>query len=75
MPPVPVRRSRWAFWRVPVTQVVDDELAFHLEMRAQRLVALGWAPDVARREALRSRPRVVPVSSSSPLDVLSRPTV
>jgi len=30
---------------------VDDELAFHLDMRTQRNVALGMSPDDARREA------------------------
>lgn len=32
---------------------VDEELAFHLETRVERLVAAGWTPDAARREALR----------------------
>jgi predicted permease len=32
---------------------VDDELAFHLAMRAQRLVEAGRTPDEARAEALR----------------------
>jgi ABC-type antimicrobial peptide transport system, permease component len=32
---------------------VDDEFAFHLEMRTQRLVAAGWTADAARAEALR----------------------
>ncbi|HEX8907513.1 MAG TPA: hypothetical protein VF771_21910, partial [Longimicrobiaceae bacterium] len=39
-----VRRSRWAFWRVPVAQVVDDELAFHLEMQTRRYVEGGDGP-------------------------------
>lgn len=38
---------------VDVEQEVDDELAFHLEMRAQKLVALGMTPEEARREAIR----------------------
>ncbi len=32
---------------------VDDELAFHLEMRTQRLIAAGMSPDAASAEALR----------------------
>ena len=38
--------------RPPVADV-DDEFAFHLEMRTHALIAEGWAPDAARREALR----------------------
>src|SRR5262245_48528301 len=44
-------------FRIPfsarVEREVDDELAFHLEMRTQRLIAAGMPPDAARREALR----------------------
>jgi predicted permease len=43
-------------FRVPgkhVEREVDDELAFHLEMRTQRLIAAGLSPEAARREALR----------------------
>src|SRR5215510_2624501 len=44
-------------FRIPfsarVEREVDDELAFHLEMRMQRLIASGMTPDAARREALR----------------------
>ena len=32
---------------------VEDEFAFHIEMRTRELIADGWAPDAARREALR----------------------
>ena len=32
---------------------MDEEIRFHLEMRAARLVARGWAPDAARVEASR----------------------
>ena len=31
----------------------SGELAFHLEMRTQRLIAAGWSADAARAEALR----------------------
>jgi putative ABC transport system permease protein len=35
-------------WRVPVDQEVDEELAFHLEMRTRELVERGMDPDIAR---------------------------
>jgi len=52
------RRSRPIFrlpWRsrAQVLDDVDSELRFHLEMRAQELVALGMSPERARREAER----------------------
>jgi predicted permease len=47
------RVFRIPFGRAHVGREVDDELSFHLEMRAQRLIADGWTPDAARREALR----------------------
>src|SRR5262249_50682652 len=44
-------------FRIPfgarIEREIDDELAFHLEMRMQRLIAAGLTPDAARREALR----------------------
>jgi putative ABC transport system permease protein len=45
-------------FRLPVgtrhlAREVDDELAFHLEMRVQRLESLGWSNDAALQEALR----------------------
>ena len=39
--------------RPDVAREVDDELRFHLEMRAQRLMLAGLSPDAARAEALR----------------------
>jgi len=49
-----VRRVfRLPFGSARIEQEVDDELTFHLEMRAQRLIAAGWDPDRARQEALR----------------------
>jgi len=36
-----------------VDRDVDEELAFHLDMRVRRLVEAGWSPDAARAEALR----------------------
>jgi predicted permease len=47
------RALRLVFRRAQIVDAVDDELAFHLEMRTQRLIACGMAPDAARREALR----------------------
>jgi predicted permease len=47
------RVFRIPFGRAHLAREVDDELAFHLEMRTQRLIAAGWTPDAARREALR----------------------
>jgi len=40
---------------------VDDELAFHLEMRAERNRSLGMPPDEARREAEHRFGDVTPV--------------
>ena len=37
----------------PARLEVDDEFAFHLEMRIRELTADGWAPEAARAEALR----------------------
>jgi hypothetical protein len=39
-------------WRVPVDQEVDEELAFHLEMRTRELIARGVPVEDARRQAL-----------------------
>src|SRR3712207_478252 len=36
-----------------VKQDVDDEIAFHVEMRTQELIDEGMAPHAAREEALR----------------------
>ena len=40
-------------FRAHVDRDVDDELAFHLDMRVRRLIDAGWSPDAARAEALR----------------------
>ena len=40
-------------WRVGVDDEVDEELAFHLEMRTRELIANGLSPDAARTEARR----------------------
>ncbi|MEP6491130.1 MAG: ABC transporter permease [bacterium] len=47
------RVFRLPFGRANIAREVDDELAFHLEMRVQRLVLLGMTPEAARAEALR----------------------
>lgn len=49
-----VRRAfRLALRRPRIEQEVDDEVAFHLDMRIAELVANGHTPDDARAEALR----------------------
>ncbi|MDB4874862.1 MAG: permease [Gemmatimonadetes bacterium] len=47
------RVFRLPFGRAGIAREVDDELAFHLEMRTQRLIAAGMTPDAAKLEALR----------------------
>ena len=47
------RAVRFIFRRAQIVEAVDDELAFHLDMRTQRLIACGMPPEAARREALR----------------------
>jgi len=47
------RAVRFIFRPTQIVEAVDDELAFHLEMRTKRLIACGMAPDAARHEALR----------------------
>jgi putative ABC transport system permease protein len=50
-----MRRSlRSWLWRVPLDQEVDEEIAFHLEMRTRELVDGGMAG--RRRPACRPRP-------------------
>jgi hypothetical protein len=36
------RSLRSWLWRVDVTQEVDEELTFHIEMRTRELVEGGW---------------------------------
>jgi putative ABC transport system permease protein len=48
-----VRRSlRSWLWRIPLDQEVDEELAFHIEMRARELVEGGMDPKAAREVVL-----------------------
>jgi putative ABC transport system permease protein len=46
------RSLRSWLWRVPLDQEVDEELAFHIEMRTRELVAGGMDPADARAEAV-----------------------
>jgi putative ABC transport system permease protein len=47
-----MRRSlRSWLWSVPLDQEVDDEIAFHLEMRTRELIAQGLDPATARERA------------------------
>jgi predicted permease len=46
------RLLRSWLWKPCVQEEVDDELAFHLEMRTREYAARGLAPDEARRAAL-----------------------
>lgn len=39
-------------WRVPLDQEVDEELAFHIEMRTRELVDKGLDPRIARETVL-----------------------
>lgn len=49
-----MRRSlRSWLWRVPLDQEVDEELAFHLEMRTRELIEGGMEPARARETATR----------------------
>ena len=43
------RSLRSWLWRVPLEQEVDEELAFHVEMRTRELIARGLDPKTARR--------------------------
>jgi predicted permease len=47
------RSLRSRFWRGSVEAEVDNEFAFHVEMRVRELVERGMSPADARREAIR----------------------
>ena len=47
-----MRSLRSWLWRVPLDREVDEELAFHLEMRTRELIARGVDPAAAREQAL-----------------------
>ena len=46
------RSLRSWLWRVPLDQEVDEELAFHIEMRTRELVEKGVDPRIAREMVL-----------------------
>ena len=46
------RSLRSWLWRVPLDQEVDEEIAFHVEMRTRALVERGMDPRAAREAAL-----------------------
>jgi putative ABC transport system permease protein len=46
------RSLRSWLWRVPLDEEVDEELAFHVEMRTRELIAGGMDPAAAREQAL-----------------------
>ena len=47
------RSLRSWLWRVPLDQEVDDEIAFHVEMRTRELIEGGMDPQTARQTAVR----------------------
>ena len=49
----PLWRRYLRFWGADPAADVDDEFAFHLEMRIEELIAHGLSPKAARDEALR----------------------
>jgi putative ABC transport system permease protein len=49
----PSWRRYLRFWGPDVRSDVDDELAFHIELRVEQLVAQGLGPEAARAEAWR----------------------
>ena len=52
---VAMKRSlRSWLWRVDVTQEVDEELDFHLEMRTRELVDRGVDPQGCARDGARA---------------------
>jgi putative ABC transport system permease protein len=46
-------KLRALLWRVPPDEAVDEELAFHIEMRARRNREIGMDPAAARQAAMR----------------------
>ncbi len=46
------RSLRSWLWRVPLEQEVDEEIAFHVEMRTRELIARGHDPATARAMAV-----------------------
>jgi predicted permease len=58
------RVFRLPFKHDHISREVDEELAFHLEMRIQRLMAAGMPRDAAHAEALRQFGEIDPVRES-----------
>jgi hypothetical protein len=46
------RSLRSWLWRVPIEQEVEEEIAFHIEMRTRRLVERGMDATAAREAVL-----------------------
>src|SRR4029453_7030672 len=46
------RSLRSWLWRVPIDREVDEEIAFHVEMRTRELVEKGMDPRIAREMVL-----------------------
>jgi putative ABC transport system permease protein len=46
------RSLRSWLWRVPLDQEIDEEVAFHLDMRTRELVERGMDPETAREVAI-----------------------
>src|SRR5690242_4300332 len=46
------RSLRSWLWRVPIDQEVDDEIAFHIELRTRELIERGVDPNTAREIVL-----------------------
>ena len=59
------RSLRSWLWRVPIDQEVDDEIAFHVEMRTRELVDKGL--DHGSLAKWCSRVLVMPLGSSGPV--------
>ena len=46
------RPARSWFWKIPVEQEIDEEIAFHLDMHTRDLIASGMPAKAAREKAL-----------------------
>src|SRR5713226_8293613 len=46
-----IRRLRSSFQKQRLDEHLDEELQFHIEMRAQEFIAAGMTPEDARRQA------------------------
>src|ERR1700746_1227528 len=48
-----IRRLHSSFQKQKLDENLDEELQFHIEMRAQEFIASGMTPEDARRQAAR----------------------